>query len=226
MVKLHKSKGIIFAADILEKEKLLDTIQEVNDFIEAIKIGNLILYEHGWEIIKEIKKVSILPLIADLKFMDIPDMAKRISKSASVAGADGIMICGPVGQDAIFECKNIFKEGLVFVFTQFTHHSGLITNKMADKYIDLSLSCKCDGIQVPGTLPKRISKIRNTVGNKLIIISCGIGKQGPEIGSAVAAGADYEIIGRSIYSPKELGMTPREAATTAQKIISANIKLI
>jgi orotidine-5'-phosphate decarboxylase len=62
------------------------------------------------------------------------------------------------------------------------------------------------------------------MGDRLILISCGIGKQGPKIGSAIAAGADYEIIGRSIYSPKELGMTPGEAAITAHKMISSGLR--
>lgn len=64
------------------------------------------------------------------------------------------------------------------------------------------------------------------MGNSLVIISCGIGKQGPIVGSAIAAGADYEIIGRSIYNPEKLGKTPREAAITAHKMIINGIKSI
>jgi orotidine-5'-phosphate decarboxylase len=33
--------------------------------------------------------------------------------------------------------------------------------------------------------------------------SCGIGAQGPEPGSAINAGADFEIIGRKIYGAKD-----------------------
>jgi len=40
--------------------------------------------------------------------------------------------------------------------------------------------------------------LRNIVG-ALIIACCGIGAQGPEPGSAIKAGADFEIIGRTIY---------------------------
>ena len=34
----------------------------------------------------------------------------------------------------------------------------------------------------------------------MTIMSCGIGQQGPAFGSAIRAGADFEIIGRAIYS--------------------------
>ncbi len=87
---------------------------------------------------------------------------------------------------------------------------------MADEYIDLSLELKCDGIQVPGTKPNRISEIRRKVGNSLIIISCGVGAQGPLYGSAIVAGADYEIIGRIIYNSER----PEEEARRARDQIA------
>ncbi len=94
----------------------------------------------------------------------------------------------------------------------------------ANKYIDLALAL-CDGVQVPATKPGRIQEVRNKVGDKLLIISCGIGtqkfynseNQGPEIGSAIKEGANYEIIGRSIYANKDL--SPRDAAIKACQTI-------
>ena len=212
---MRNRKGIMFAADIEEKQKLLNTIQKISPYIEAIKLGNVVLYKYGWSIIKEIKGITGCPIIADLKLMDIPEIAQRITISAMNAGADGIMVCGITGSDTIFSCRTFTKDKMLFIFTEFTHDTGLISNKMADEYIDLSLEFKCDGIQVPGTKPNRISEIRRKVGNSLIIISCGVGAQGPLYGSAIAAGADYEIIGRTIYNSER----PEDEAQRARNQI-------
>ncbi|MBI4679869.1 MAG: orotidine-5'-phosphate decarboxylase [Nitrospirae bacterium] len=217
---MNNEKGIIFAADIIDKSSLLKIITEVSPFIKAIKIGNIVLYEHGWKIISEIKKISDLPIILDLKFMDIPDMAEKVAKAAYDVKADGVMLCGATGSNTISEFMRYHKTMKVFVFTEFTHCDGEINKTMADKYIETAVTLGCDGVQVPGTKEKRIREVRENVGNDLIIICCGIGSQkacgkGNEttnFGSAIEAGADYEIIGRAIYESN----TPREAALIAQ----------
>ena len=213
------SAGIIFAADIDKKENLLGTIRSVSPYIEAIKIGNIVLLEHGLEIIKIIKDNTDKPLLIDIKFMDIQYIAERIVTKILSHGGDGIMVSGVVGGDVISACKKIMSKKMLFVFTQFTHMSGLISDEMADEYIDLAITLECNGVQVPATFPKRISNVRKSVGKELIIISCGIGAQGAKIGSAIAAGANYEIIGRSIYNPIAPSQSPAEAAESAKNKI-------
>lgn len=211
--------GIVFAADIPKKAHLLKTIEEVSPHVEAIKIGNVVLWEHGLPIIETVKQHTEKPVIVDLKFMDIPHMAKLAANRILSYGGDGIMVSGPVGGEAVSACKSILSDKMVFVFTQFTHMSGLITDDMADEYVDLALSLKCTGVQVPGTIPGRVKEIRNRVGDQLVIISCGVGAQGPKIGSAVADGANYEIVGRWIYEPSAPFGKPAEAAEHARTCI-------
>lgn len=217
---MFNSKGIIFAADIPEKSKLLSTINLVSPYVKAIKVGNLILYEHGWKIINEIKKVSNLPIIADLKIMDVPFIAEYISKYALNNDVDGITICGPVGDSTILACKEIFKEKYVFLFTEFTHCDSLITEEMAVLYSELAISLNCNGIQIPASNPNRIQSLRKKTRKDFIIISCGVGAQGPKIGSAIAAGANYEIIGRAIYDQTISKMPVEKAAFLAQQQIT------
>jgi len=54
----------------------------------------------------------------------------------------------------------------------------------------------------PATRPERIKLIRSIIGER-IIISPGIGAQGGSAGAAMQAGADYLIVGRSIYAAED-----------------------
>lgn len=230
---MKEKKGIIFAADIINKERLLDITREISPFIDAIKVGNLALYFHSWNLIREIKKITDLPIIADLKLMDIPEMAGRIAESAAEAGADGMMVCGTAGIDTIGACRVFFSDKLLFVFTEFTHSSGRIDKKKANENIDLAINLRVDGIQVPGTKMRRIKEAREKVGKDMLIISCGIGSQKyvdgrigkPDFGSAIASGADYEIIGRSIYDAELYGSSPIDIARIARKSILEIVNL-
>ncbi|MBI5676846.1 MAG: orotidine-5'-phosphate decarboxylase [Nitrospirae bacterium] len=222
-------KGIIFAADILEKKNLLAVIKEVSRHVDMIKIGNLVLYEHGWKIIEEVKEITQLPVLADLKIMDIPDIAEQAAKSAKAAGADSIMVCGPTGWDTIDACLTQYENKNIFIFTEFTHCTGLIDSNMADEYIDIAVVRGC-GIQIPGTKGERITQVRERVGNDICIICCGVGSQyscdskiiKTKFGHAIAAGADFEIIGRAIYKPP-VNQTPQEIAKLAQESILREI---
>jgi orotidine-5'-phosphate decarboxylase len=220
---MGKNKGILFAADVLEEDKLIEIISDVSPFISMIKIGNLLFYEHSFKIIKKIKDIISIPIIADLKLLDMPNMASRITELAVNNGVDGIIVAGAIGQEGIIACQEILRDKYLFVFTQFTHCGGLINDREADEYVKLALHLECSGVQVPATKKGRVKQIKEIVGDKLIIISCGIGTQkfyteenyGPEIGSALIDGADYEIIGRSIYNPKLPISSPKEAALLA-----------
>ncbi|MCG6550743.1 MAG: orotidine-5'-phosphate decarboxylase [Candidatus Magnetominusculus sp. LBB02] len=217
-----QSKGIVFAADIIEKEVLLDTIMKIDPFIEAIKIGNVVLYQYGWDIIKYIKKYSNKPIIADLKLMDIPYIAEQLTKSAIDHGADAVIVCGIAGSDTIDVCRRNSKDKMLFVFTEFTHCSAEIKKELADDFIETAMILDCDGIQVPATKKDRIRSVREMVGPDMIIITCGIGSQiscssgeNIKIGSAIASGANYEIIGRAIYNSE----SPIDAARKAKESI-------
>ena len=179
----------------------------------AFKVGNLALYQHGWSLISELKQRVGIPVIADLKLMEVPFMAENIARSAHAAEADGIMICGASGLDTLGFCRAAFP-GLLFIVTQFTHCRDVISDHDADSIVEAALKLGCDGVQVPGTFPDRISAVRERVRTKLKIVACGIGRQGPTVGSAIQHGADYEIVGRAIYDVE----TPQAASLIAQKL--------
>jgi orotidine-5'-phosphate decarboxylase len=66
----------------------------------------------------------------------------------------------------------------------------------------LAVEVGAAGVVAPATRPERIKAIRSIMGDR-IIISPGVGAQGGSADAALRAGADYLIVGRSIYEAKE-----------------------
>lgn len=213
-----RRKGIVLAADIPEKRELLDLVSAVGPYVAGVKISNLVFYENGWSVVTDLKRICQVPIIADLKLMEIPFMAQRLVAAAYRAGVDGVMICGAAGEETVRRCTKHFP-GMVFVVTQFTHCRDVIPDEAANSIIDVCLRHGCYGVQVPGTFPDRVVEVREKVGGNLKIICCGIGRQGPRIGSAISAGADYEIVGREIYDASD-GRSYAERARTASDTVN------
>jgi orotidine-5'-phosphate decarboxylase len=66
--------------------------------------------------------------------------------------------------------------------------------------VDIAREAGADGIIAPATRPERLAMIRQRAGSKLKILSPGVGTQGGDAATAIKAGADFVIVGRSIYN--------------------------
>ena len=74
----------------------------------------------------------------------------------------------------------------------------MFTAQHAEEMAELGVRCGASGFIAPATRPERIAKIRSIVGNRKIL-SPGVGAQGGSAADALRAGADYVIVGRSVY---------------------------
>jgi len=197
---MENRTGIILALDIENEIDALSLIDEVANDIDAIKIGYPYILNNGLKSIKKIKNVCGVPLIADLKIADVPFIAKKTLKMVSKVGFEGATICGFMGPEGCYECIETTKDMKIFVITEFTNPAGdIFTGPFSEDVAIMAKELGAYGIQAPGTRPEKIRKFRELIGNDMTIISCGIGQQGPTFGSAISAGADFEIIGRAIY---------------------------
>jgi orotidine-5'-phosphate decarboxylase len=78
------------------------------------------------------------------------------------------------------------------------------------------------GVVAPATRPERIRLIRSIIGDKLII-SPGVGAQGGSAGEALQAGADYLIVGRSVYESEDPLASTKELLDQIQSNYSNEI---
>lgn len=197
---LQRKTGIILALDLIKKDAALNLVKKVCDLIDCVKVGYPLVLRTGIDIVHQIKNVAELPVLADFKVCDIPFIAKEIVKIATNTGYDGVIIHGFMGPDGVEACIKEAGEKMIFVATELTSPGGQIfTQPVANDIAMMAKELGAYGIQAPGTRPNRIRRLRQIVGKDLVIVACGIGAQGPVPGSAIKAGADFEIIGRAIY---------------------------
>lgn len=220
-MKIPNRNHLIFSLDVIEKNDALKLAKIVARYVDAIKINYPIVLANGLSIIEEIKRITDFPIIADFKVADVPITARKILDLTFNAGADAIMVHGFVGPDIAKDCVDFARkrEKGIFFVTELTSPGGAVfTQLIADDVARMAKNLHATGVQAPGTRPHRIRTIRQIVGDELIIISCGIGAQGGQVGSAISAGADYEMIGRMIYNSTDPAGVARKISDKLKKL--------
>ena len=215
---MQKNTRLIAALDVTDKSQALSISKEIEFYVDAIKVGYPLVLESGLGIIGMIAEFA--PVIADFKVADIPNTDRLICKVAFEAGASAVIVHGFTGRDSLMECVKTGNErrGDIYVVTEMSHPGALdFLQPAAYELAQIAVECDAAGVVAPATRPERLREIRNIVGD-LTIISPGVGAQGGNASDAIRAGADYVIVGRSIYNSKAPG---KEAEKIVREIESA-----
>jgi orotidine-5'-phosphate decarboxylase len=207
---MRKMTGLILALDVLSRETALDLTSSIGGRFDAIKVGYPLILAAGLGIVREIS--AAVPVIADLKVADIPNTNRLICRQALQAGASGLIAHAFPGRDSLEACQEAAQSfgAELFVVTEMSHPgAGQFMAPLAEEMARLAVEIGASGVVAPATRPERIRTIRSIVGKK-IIISPGVGAQGGSAAEALAAGADYLILGRSVIeAPNPAGEVER-----------------
>lgn len=207
---------LILALDETDPKKALAIVEQVKDYIDAVKINWPLVLSAGPEMITELSKFS--EVICDFKVADIPNTVSLIVKNAVARGASGVIVHAFTGDDSLKAAVEAAGKAKIFAVTEMSHPGGkMFTALHATEMAKLGVECGAAGFIAPATRPERIAAIRGVIGDKLIL-SPGVGAQGGSASSAIKAGADYVIVGRAIYGAED----PR---SVAEQIV-AEIKTI
>jgi orotidine-5'-phosphate decarboxylase len=197
---------LILALDLTEKRKALAVAKQVSGIVDAVKVNYPLVLGCGLGIVGKLARRN--DVICDFKVADVPNTNRLIVEQVVKAGASGVICQGFVGRDSLRACVDAAKGVNVFVVAEMSHPgSEKFITPVSESIARLAVEIGAAGIIAPGTRPERISALRKIIGNKLILAP-GIGAQGGQASIALKAGADYIIVGRSIYE----AANPRKAA--------------
>ncbi len=200
---MKKETRLILALDVLSEEGALDLVTALEGRVDYVKIGYPLILAAGLGIVRKVSKIA--PVIADLKVADIPNTNTLISQQVLAAGAVGLIAHAFVGKDSLKACAEAAKEkgALVFAVTEMSHPGAEeFMAPLAFKLAQTAVDAGADGVVAPATRPERIRLVRSAIGDR-IIISPGVGAQGGSARSALDAGADCLIVGRSITNSED-----------------------
>jgi len=237
--KANKSK-IVLALDLEDSDRnnlirrSCEMLGEVGKFICAVKINRQLVLSlglrDGVDTIVELVHDLSLPAIMDAKLNDVGHTNQFMTRSYIDTGFDSI-IASPVagwegGLDSVFQLTSSLGKGVILLVymsnpgaeTLYSLKTEPADGKPRPVYeliAEMAVQWKASGVIVGATKPDIISRVRKLVGPDMGIFSPGVGVQGGDAGKAIAAGADYLIVGRSIYAaadPSDAARRHREMA--------------
>lgn len=196
---MRKESGLILALDVIDKQDAIKVTEEVSHYFDAIKVNFPLVLSSGLDIISQL--ADLKPVIADFKIADIPYTSSLISQLAFKAGASAVIVHGFTGSDTINAVIDSGKpfNGEVYVVSELSSKGGKeYFPSVADRIVEMAMDLGCNGIIAPATRVERIAHYRK-MSEELTIIAPGIGAQGGKVEEAIKAGANFVILGRSIY---------------------------
>ena len=205
---MKKQTRMVLALDETDGQKALGIVEQVAEYIDAVKINWPLVLSEGPEMITKLSKIT--DVICDFKVADIPNTVSLIVSIAVKRGASAVIVHAFTGDDSLRAAVDAAGDADIYAVTEMSHPGGkMFTAKHVEEMARLGVACGATGFIAPATRPERIAAIREIIGDRLIL-SPGVGAQGGSASSAIKAGADYVIVGRAIYKaddPKAVAKT-------------------
>jgi orotidine-5'-phosphate decarboxylase len=215
---------LIVALDRSSRDEILRLVDQLHGVAGAFKIGLQAFAANGPSIVKEIigrgERVFL-----DLKIHDIPNTAQHAVEEASALGVAMVTVHIAGGEAMLRACVGGLKPSATIVLgvTVLTSLDEAELQRIGFRGTPLENSVRLARLAqssgLPGVVasPREIAALREACGGELIIVTPGIRPAGSEAGdqrrtttpaAAVAAGADYIVVGRPITDARD----PRAAA--------------
>jgi orotidine-5'-phosphate decarboxylase len=201
------------------KNKIHSLLSKLEGRVPGVKLGLPALLSLGPD---EIEKITAqfnknYFFICDSKMADIGHINRIVADQIFDLGFDALIVHAFIGgRDGVDEVVKLALEkdrGVLAVCSMTHAGANEYLNKHLDALLELAASTKVDGFILPAVIPKMIRRAREKY-HAAMIVSPGAGAQGAPFGSALAAGADFEIIGRALIEAPS-------PAKKAQEIIEA-----
>ncbi len=221
---------LIVAADLSTRDDILRLADELHGIAGVLKIGLQAFVANGPSLVRELaargEKVFL-----DLKLHDIPNTVQHAAREAGALGV-AMLTVHAAGGEAMLRAAS-HDDTLVLAVTILTSLSPSDVKSVGfadaplESAVRLARLAQSAGLRGIVASPLEIAAIREACGPDLRIVTPGIRPKGSAAGDqsrtmtpaeAIAAGADYIVVGRPITGARD-----REAAARAivEEIASA-----
>ena len=206
---------VIVGLDALQtRYQVVGLVQETCGLAAGYKLGLPSLLKIpgiGWEVRRACDGALV---IADLKLADIADTMIRIA-GITRGWADAVIAHAFPGYEGALDGLSIYLEDngqkLVVVVAMSNPGASETMDPLLEKLVSIARKARAWGIVAPATRPQVLARARSLYP-EAVILSPGIGVQGARPGSAIKAGADYEIIGRLVTTSTDPSATLQSLA--------------
>ena len=220
--------GIIPSLDVDIKEALeiVEKIKDLKHEIAGLKIGSILAWKYGLiKVVEDLRETCDFPIMFDAQKAgtDIPDIVKEQVNLVADANIDSF-IASPLGAgSATLEAftKACFERDVIpIVVIEMTHphFDAFLSEDASEKVLKQSLDLGVENFVAPANKPDRLKLYKNIareMNSNIKIFSPGVGPQGGGPDSAVRAGTNFVIVGRSIYQAEN----PRDEVTRVYRLM-------
>jgi orotidine-5'-phosphate decarboxylase len=207
---MQPTDRLVVAADLSSRDEILRLVDELHGVAGVIKIGLQAFIANGPSIVREVATRGERVFL-DLKIHDIPNTAQHAVAEAASLGAFIATVHASGGEAMLRACAH--DSLLVLGVTVLTsldegelQRVGMTGSPM-ESAVRLAKLAKSAGLRGVVASPQEIAPIREACGGGFVILTPGIRPGGSDAGDqrrtmtpreAVAAGADYIVVGRPI----------------------------
>jgi orotidine-5'-phosphate decarboxylase len=212
--------SLIVAIDRSSRDDILRLADALHDVAGVLKIGLRAFVANGPSIVREVMARGA-KVFLDLKIHDIPNTAKHAVAEAASLGAAMVTVHASGGPSMLHACA--IDSTLVLGVTVLTSLDDAEVQRIGFQGTSLETAVRLarlaqeSGLRGVVASSHEIAAIREACGAELRIVVPGIRPDGSETGdqrrtmtpaAAIAAGADYIVVGRPITDASD----PRSAA--------------
>jgi orotidine-5'-phosphate decarboxylase len=215
---------LVVAVDVSTRDEILRLVDQLRGTVGVFKIGLQAFIANGPAIVREVVS-SGERVFLDLKIHDIPNTAKHAVAEAASLGASIATVHAAGGEAMLRACaQNSLLVLAVTVLTSLDDAELVrigFTGSPMENAVRLARLAKDSGLRGVVASPLEIRAIREACGDELVILTPGIRPVGSDAGDqrrmmtpreAIAAGADYIVVGRPITSAAD-------SRSAAQRIV-------
>lgn len=207
---MQASDRLVVAADLSTRDEILRLADDLHGVAGVLKIGLQAFISNGPSIVREVVARGERVFL-DLKIHDIPNTAQHAVAEAVSLGASMLTVHAEGGQAMLQACAN--DGALVLAVTVLTslddaELAGIgFHGTPLENAVRLARLAQSAGLRGAVASPLEIAAIREACGEGFVILTPGIRPSGSDAGDqrrtmtprqAIAAGADYLVVGRPI----------------------------